>query len=121
VGQVSGSKKIVYNMTMKVATARPVPADIFNNEKTAAPHDEKTPTQAPAREPTLTLHAASNELMYCINPEAQYGKYSSFDGGQSAEKILEGKCRREGLAFVDACEQAGTPRDTCLLSELISD
>ena len=112
VGQVTGNKKIVYNMTMKVATARPVPADIFSDEKTATP--------PPTPEPTLTLHAASNELMYCLNPEAQYGKYSSFDGGQSAENILEGKCRREGLAFVDSCVESGTPRDTCILSELIS-
>jgi len=120
VGQVSGNKKITYYMMMKVARARPVPANIFNDKKTATPHDEKTATQPPAPEPTLTLHAASNELTYCVNPEAQYGKYSSFDGGQSAKKILEGKCRREGLAFVDACEQSGTPRDTCILSELIS-
>ncbi len=57
----------------------------------------------------------SDRLMYCVNPEAQYGRYSSYDGGASVLKILEEKCRQEYLEFVNSCENSGIANETCLL------
>jgi hypothetical protein len=37
-------------------------------------------------------------------PEAQYGRYSSFDAGQSAEKLLEERCTKQYLAFIESCK-----------------
>jgi hypothetical protein len=61
-----------------------------------------------------TKSAESDRLMYCVNPEVQYGQYSSYDGGESVIKILEGKCKREYLAFLKICEQSEDSR-SCVL------
>jgi uncharacterized protein len=63
--------------------------------------------------------AASDKLMYCVNPEIQYGQYSSYDGGNSTIKILEGKCKREYLDFLQACEQSEDSR-SCVLAATIA-
>ena len=56
----------------------------------------------------------SDDLMYCVNPEIQYGQYSSYDGGKSVMTILEGKCKRQYLKFLQSCEQSEDSR-TCVL------
>jgi len=56
------------------------------------PTDKQFPSQP-------TKSAESDRLLYCVNPEIQYGQYSSYDGGKSVIKILEEKCKREYLDF----------------------
>ena len=56
---------------------------------------------------------AQKELEYCVVPEAQYGKYSSFDGGKSAVAILGGKCSREFRTYTRACQHSGDPEVGC--------
>jgi tetratricopeptide (TPR) repeat protein len=66
------------------------------------------------------VSTTSDELARCVNLQARYGKYSSFDDGQSVEKILERECGRELVAFVNACTQSGKPKETCTLGAAIS-
>jgi hypothetical protein len=54
-------------------------------------------------EPAMSFDDANRELSQCLMPEAQYGRYSSFDGGKSAEQLLEKKCAKQYLAFMRAC------------------
>jgi hypothetical protein len=64
---------------------------------------------------------ASDQLMYCVNPEAQYGTYSSFDGGKSVGKILEGKCRPQYLTFLHTCAaEDNQTQDKCILAAMVS-
>ncbi len=61
-------------------------------------------------------------MTYCLLPEAQYGQYSSFDGGRSALKLLE-KCGSEVAAFLEECEKTNGQPDadkTCLTTAAIA-
>jgi hypothetical protein len=81
--------------------------------KTVWPDPRQQIPPAPAKSADL------DRLMYCVNPEIQYGQYSSFDGGKSAEKILEEKCRHEYLEFVRSCERSRESRN-CVLSAAVA-
>jgi hypothetical protein len=70
----------------------------------------------------MSLDDANRELSQCLMPEAQYGRYSSFDGGKSAEQLLEQKCTKQWLAFVAACKGNGDSEKekTCMMGALIA-
>lgn len=53
-------------------------------------------------------------LSYCVVPTAQYGQYSSYDGGKSPGNILMEKCGNEFLAWKKACMTDGGTEDSCL-------
>lgn len=69
---------------------------------------------APQTNTTRVSDEVTKQMLYCVVPEAQYGQYSSFDGGKSAGKILE-KCWKEALAFVDDCikTEGHHDKETC--------
>jgi hypothetical protein len=69
-----------------------------------SPPDQEATAQPSARPVPKPFDDANRELSQCLMPEAQYGRYSSFDGGKSAEKLLEEKCTTQYLAFVESCE-----------------
>jgi hypothetical protein len=83
------------------------------NPSTQAPQSVWPPIEQQFPSPPAKS-AESDRLMYCVNPEIQYGQYSSYDGGKSAMKILEGKCKREYLDFLQACERSEDSR-SCVL------
>lgn len=53
-------------------------------------------------------------LSYCVVPTAQYGQYSSYDGGKSPGNILMEKCGNEFLAWKKSCMADGGTEDSCL-------
>ena len=53
-------------------------------------------------------------LSYCVVPTAQYGQYSSYDGGKSPGNILLEKCGNEFLAWKKSCMADGGTEDSCL-------
>jgi TPR repeat protein len=71
------------------------------------------------KESPTTSSAVLDRLMYCVNPEIQHGQYSSYDGGTSVIKVLEGKCKREYLSFLQFCEQSGDS-NSCVLSAAVA-
>lgn len=88
----------------------PIPATVTANEP-------------PKRTPPLSnkLAASSSKtkslfdtLSYCVVPAAQYGQYSSYDGGKSPGIILMEKCSNEFLAWKKACITDGGTEDSCL-------
>jgi hypothetical protein len=88
-----------------------------------SPQDQEA-TAATSRPsaPPKSFDEANREMSECIMPEAQYGRYSSFDGGQSAENILEKKCAKQYLAFLAACKGNGDAEKekTCSMTALIA-
>jgi len=58
-------------------------------------------------------------LMYCVLPAAQYGQYSSYDGGKSARTLLLNQCPREFLNWVDACLARGDSNANCNLKAML--
>jgi hypothetical protein len=88
-----------------------------------SPQDqEATAATSLPSQPPKSFDDANREMSECIMPEAQYGRYSSFDGGESAEKILEQKCRTQHLAFLAACKGNGDSEKekTCAMTALIA-
>lgn len=61
----------------------------------------------------------TRKLSYCILPAAQYGQYSSYDGGKSASNILLEKCSTETIAWVDNCMATGSSKEQCMTSVMI--
>lgn len=53
-------------------------------------------------------------LSYCVVPTAQYGQYSSYDGGKSTGNILMEKCNNEFIAWKKSCLADGGTEDSCL-------
>lgn len=58
-------------------------------------------------------------LSYCVVPAAQYGQYSSYDGGKSSGYLLMDKCANEFLAWNKSCLEDGGTKDSCLTEGLI--
>ncbi len=50
----------------------------------------------------------------CMISEAKNGQYSSFDGGESALRLM-GQCEDQWKAYVDACVQSGNTDGNCTL------
>ncbi|MBI2715562.1 MAG: hypothetical protein HYX37_14100 [Rhizobiales bacterium] len=77
----------------------------------------------PTVQPKSDTQKINRELQQCLLPEAQYGKYSSFDGGKSANSLLD-KCKREYLAWVDECERntsaTGDTTESCIMKVMIA-
>lgn len=78
---------------------------IFRQAENRSPQAQDQAAAVVSQRPASpkTVHEASEELSQCVMPEAQYGRYSSFDGGQSAEKILEQKCIKQWLQLPLGC------------------
>jgi len=55
---------------------------------------------------------ATRRLAECILPKAQYGRYSSYDGGQSVINLMEA-CPFESGAFSNQCEASGHSSKEC--------
>ena len=53
-------------------------------------------------------------LSYCVVPTAQYGQYSSYDGGKSLGVLLMDKCNNEFLAWKKSCIADGGTEDGCV-------
>ena len=60
-----------------------------------------------------------HKLLYCVLPEAQYSKYSSFDGRKSALNLLKEKCLSEWVAWVKACKNAGDTEGNCMVKSAV--
>jgi hypothetical protein len=65
------------------------------------------------------MEGLTRKLSYCILPAAQYGQYSSFDGGKSASTILLEKCPADTFAWIDNCMAAGSSKEQCMTSALV--
>ena len=61
----------------------------------------------------IKLDAIVKHLSYCMAPKAQFGQYSSFDGGKSAAKLAL-ECPKEILEYTDNCISAGRSNDDCM-------
>ncbi len=70
--------------------------------------------------PSSSDDVATKNLIYCLMPKAQYGQFSSYDGGKSAQALLEKECKSEYLSFIRACVAAGKNQDSCLMSALVT-
>ena len=55
----------------------------------------------PALKPPVDVNKA---LTHCLLPKAQYGQYSSYDGGKGALALLTEGCPDEMVAYVKNCE-----------------
>ncbi|MDP1968933.1 MAG: hypothetical protein Q8K31_07090 [Burkholderiaceae bacterium] len=74
----------------------------------------------PTAEGTVSAEKKLDErLMYCVLPAAQYGQYSSYDGGKSARTLLLNQCPREFLNWVDACLARGDSNENCNLKAML--
>ena len=59
-------------------------------------------------------------LTYCLMPKAQYGQYSSYDGGKSAVSLLTEGCPAEMAAWIEQCEKdSGEDEKTCGVKALV--
>jgi hypothetical protein len=53
-------------------------------------------------------------LTYCLLPKAQFGQYSSYDGGKGAFALLTDGCPAEMAAYVEKCEKdSGANEQVC--------
>jgi hypothetical protein len=58
------------------------------------------------------------KLFECLAPKAQYGEYSSYDGGKSAGELVTRKCFDESEAWIKSCHSTGDSEDICLAKAL---
>lgn len=97
-------------------------------EKAAA---AKSASLTQGKQPALTVPAAepgpskpakdvNRALTQCAMPAAQYGQYSSYDGGKSALKLVQDKCQQEFLDWRADCESQGDSKDSCGMKGLIA-
>ena len=63
--------------------------------------------------------ALFEKLSYCVVPTAQYGQYSSYDGGKSSGSILMDKCANEFTAWNKSCLEDGGSKESCLTEGLV--
>lgn len=68
----------------------------------------------PDRKGEGDMELATKKLSYCLLPKAQYGQYSSHDGGKSAQKLLERECTDEYLGFVKSCISKENSKEKCV-------
>jgi TPR repeat protein len=96
------------------------PAQTVKRENSVAPTQVQPETlNRPSDKPQITQDEATSFLLYCVTPAAQYGQYSSYDGGKSAGEILEKKCTKDYLQFIRACSQGREEaKSGCLLAAL---
>ena len=79
----------------------------------------------PSQPPTATRQSQSpskdldKKLTYCLMPKAQYGMYSSFDGGKSAASLLQNACPTQYLAWVESCIASGDTKESCVTKAAI--
>jgi hypothetical protein len=67
-----------------------------------------------------TSKEIDKEFTHCIVSNAQYGSYSSYDGGKSAEALLEKECPFEYVEWVNSCEKdSGDDEKMCIVKAAI--
>jgi hypothetical protein len=72
----------------------------------------ETPANRTSRDSSHTK--VDEKLRTCLMPKAQYGQYSSYDGGKSAASLLQDACPTEYLQWVQACTASGETRESCV-------
>lgn len=65
------------------------------------------------------MDSITNKLSQCVLPAAQYGQYSSHDGGKSVLKILGEKCPSEYHEWINVCIATGLTKEHCNLNVAI--
>lgn len=86
----------------------------------APPFNQAVPEQAKqSASASETSKEATRKLSYCLLPAAQYGHYSSYDGGKSALKMLTDECQNEFIIWSENCEAQGTPSKDCNMQAAI--
>jgi hypothetical protein len=88
----------------------------------AATAAAQAPSKAAAASPSAAASVsedADRKLTQCILPEAQYGKYSSYDGVKSVQAILERQCGTPYLNWVRNCLARGDSNESCILKSAI--
>jgi hypothetical protein len=105
------------------ATPPAICPDGFPDSGSGCPRDSaQAPTTNPLSVGQPKEQPPSNklvkDLLWCITPEAQYGKYSSFDGGKSTVDLL-GKCMKQSSALVDECMSTGAAKLDCIKIQFI--
>jgi len=87
----------------------PAPS-VPSNPSSPSVNQEATP-------PTVDVDKVLTE---CLLPKAEYGQYSSYDGGKSAEILLEKECPDEYMAWVQSCQEVlGQDENTCVVKAAI--
>jgi hypothetical protein len=85
--------------------------------------EQSTPAQSSpvpkVSSPQPNTESLNRQLVQCILPKAQYSQYSSFDGGRSAEKLLDEDCPNESFAWEEKCEADGQSSKDCFLKQMI--
>lgn len=76
-------------------------------------------TPAPGKIPSSEEGDVDSNLTYCLLPKAQYGEYSSYDGGKSARHLLQDECPNEYMAWEESCEAHGDTSNNCVLKSMI--
>ena len=71
-----------------------------------------------ARAQSFGTRAVDENLLHCLLPEAENGKYSSSDNGRSAGNLLE-KCTVEWAFWVDDCQLTGSTKENCITRSAI--
>src|SRR5207237_8377259 len=76
-----------------------------DSQASAERDNQSTRKMAPAANSERAINSdisgtADKKLTQCVMPEAQWGRYSSLDGGKSAGDILNSKCASEWLQWV---------------------
>jgi hypothetical protein len=72
-------------------------------------------------EPVETPRDVNVALSECLLPKAQYGQYSSYDGGKSAVSLLTRECPTEAAAWIADCQKkTGADEQTCGANALVA-
>ncbi|MGA2989546.1 MAG: hypothetical protein ABSD88_03645 [Candidatus Korobacteraceae bacterium] len=107
--------------------AEPTAITVTSGRKISAsvPPNPSVPTvpATPAAVPSVPADGEdvlSKQLIYCLMPKAQYGQYSSYDGGKSAASLLQDACPSEYLAWVNNCKRLGTSERQCILAAAVT-
>jgi hypothetical protein len=92
-------------------------AIILNPPDAEKPVPEHPTTQ---KESVKTSKEIDKALTYCLLPKAQYGQYSSYDGGKSAGALLEEGCPNEFVDWMESCHNvSGEDEKTCFTKAMI--
>lgn len=81
--------------------------------------DQPTAEVKPVTVPQPDQTAINRQLTECLLPVAQYGDYSSYDGGKSAGKLVNEECLSESEAWMASCQRNGDTQDGCFEKVLI--
>lgn len=115
-GAFASSIKVEQHKDRAVLTAN-LPLDLVKSLTAGMGPSAASPAMA---ENSANEDPIDRRLTECLLPKAQYGKYSSFDGGKSAAELLQKGCPEEYLAWVKACEARGDTNRDCVTKVTIA-